>query len=281
MKLAAFVIVLFLTVGSIVVGKIHWNDKISTYVGMKSTLVEEIEEDVQSVVKPESVTSSSNEETSLEQLTQNLPDELKNRLKNADEEKKPLQFVILGSKSTSSDSLGWPTLFKEKLIKTYGEQLFEISIVEIQDKNSTEVLKENLLDEALSQKPDVLLLEPFILMDNGEVELRQRLNNIDDIVNEFTKANKEIYIFLQPANPLYNATYYPKEVAELERYAVENEYTYLNHWGAWPDYKSSELEKYLSPDPSFSIKSIPSAKGHEVWAEFLLTYFISDGEISN
>ena len=77
-------------------------------------------------------------------------------------------------------------------------------------------------------------------------------------------------VLIQPPHPLYQATYYPVQVEALEQYAEDNGIPYLNHWEAWPDQDSEEIKDYLSEDASE-----PSAKGHQVWAEYLIDYFIA------
>jgi hypothetical protein len=268
------VIVLVLSISSIIIGKIHWNHKISAYAGMENSVGLEAEQ-------PENTENVSNSEgakdqaVDITQYTKNLPDEVKTKIESAAETGKPVSFVILGSKSTSSDESGWPNLFKQQLVQSYGESIFDITIHEISDKNSLQVIEEELYSAAMKGKPDILLFEPFILMDNGEVRMEDRLVNITTIIEDFEEVNPDIFTFLQPANPLFNATYYPKEVEELQRFALENNITYLDHWQAWPDQDSSEIESYLTPDPSITFKSIPNEKGHQLWADYLANYFIS------
>jgi hypothetical protein len=268
------VIVLVLSISSIIIGKIHWNHKISAYAGMENSvgLVAEKPENTENVSNSE---GAKDQAVDITQYTKNLPDEVKTKIENAAKTGKPVRFVVLGSKSTSSDESGWPNLFKQQLIQNYGENIFDVTIHEISDKNSLQVIDEDLYQTALKNKPDILLFEPFILKDNGEVRMEDRLVNITTIMEDFEESNPDIFIFLQPANPLYNATYYPKEVEELQRFALENDFTYLNHWLAWPDQDSSEIESYLTPDPSIAFKSIPNEKGHQLWADFLSNYFIS------
>ena len=76
---------------------------------------------------------------------------------------------------------------------------------------------------------------------------------------------------LQPANPLFQAKYYPLQVEALKNYADRNNITYLNHWDAWPDTQSEEIKKFLIGEPS-----TPNETGHKLWADFLVDYFISE-----
>ncbi|MBM7661738.1 acyl-CoA hydrolase [Bacillus mesophilus] len=262
-------VVVIMSIGTIIAGHIHWKDKLATYHGAKSSVVAEVES------KTESETSSSLP-VDVSLYTKNLPEEVQQKFQDAAESNTPVVFTIMGSKSTSASETAWPSLLKQQLTETYGEVILKINIIEIPDKNSTSIIEEELYKEAVSQKPDLVLLEPFMLQDNGEVTMEDRLKNLEFLLNEFRTSNPEAYIFLQPANPLYQATYYPREIQDLAGYATENNITYLNHWEAWPDLESSELTNYLLQDPNNSLKSIPNEAGHKLWADYLIQYFISE-----
>jgi hypothetical protein len=266
MRVIALIIVIILAVGTIITGKVHWNKKLSVYHGMESTVV--LSEEESNQVEEKATLDVS-------QYTKNLPEQVTQKIEEAVHKDEPIQFVILGSKSTSSAENGWPSLLEKELLDTYGENVFEITIVEISDKTSTQVVQEQLYKEVTQLTPDLLLFEPFILMDNGEVEMAERLENITTIIDEFKKVNSSVYVYLQPANPLYNATYYPKEVEDLKLFAEQQSITYLNHWDAWPDYRTEEIKTYLEADPTIAGKSVPNEQGHELWASFLTDYFIS------
>lgn len=41
-------------------------------------------------------------------------------------------------------------------------------------------------------------------------------------------------------------------------------YTYIDHWGTWPDASTKAIVPYLQEEFGLS-----SAKGHEVWAQYV------------
>ncbi|MBM6619107.1 SGNH/GDSL hydrolase family protein [Bacillus suaedaesalsae] len=266
MRFIAILVVFILAVGSIVVGKIHWNEKISAFSGMKSKVVIENE-------KPENLNKSA--EMDISKYTVNLPLELKEYIEQSFKEKEQIELVLLGSNSTSSEEGTWSNLFKLKLEEVYGD-LFTVTVFGIQNKNSNEVVEEKLYEEAVQAKPDILLFEPFILKDNGEVAMNQRLDNIEIMLEAFQLVNPELHILLQPANPLYDATYYPKEVAKLKEFAIKNNITFLNHWENWPDFESEEIRNYLVEDPDMPLKSLPNEKGHQSWANYIANTFTGE-----
>lgn len=61
------------------------------------------------------------------------------------------------------------------------------------------------------KKPDLLLLEPFPLVDNSMIEMEEQLENRSTILDDCKGENPEIVILLQQPNPIKDAHYYPKE----------------------------------------------------------------------
>ena len=122
--------------------------------------------------------------------------------------------------------------------------------------------------DIMKEKPDVLLFEPFLLNDNGVVGITNTLDNLDVIMSHITEADKDLVTILQPSQPIYNATNYPKEAEALGEFAKTNGYEYVNHWSAWPDYKSEKILDYLVEK-----QRVPTAKGNKAWSSYLEEYF--------
>lgn len=270
MKKLFILVVAILALASIVAGKVHWDNK--------------IEATTKNVVKTENTNIKSEEASNLEEseeksneqsmvkeevleYTKNLPDEIVAKIENAIATGEPVHLAIMGSVSTAAGPNGWPTLLKQELLNTYGEAIFKVSIKEIADTKSTEIVANRLYQDVIDSKPDILLFEPFILEDNGYVELQDRFANFTTIINDFKEQLPDITILVQPANPLHNATFYPKEIAEFKTFVENSGYIYLNHWEAWPDPNSPEMANYL-------LSGLPNDLGHQVWAEYLIDYFI-------
>ncbi|WP_449537837.1 SGNH/GDSL hydrolase family protein [Ferdinandcohnia sp. Marseille-Q9671] len=264
MKKALVIIVILLSVAIVVTGKLHWNNKIQSTA--KTNLVTKTDD-----VKIKTVVEENKEDKviKVKAYANNLPEEIQTKLISATEDGNPVHFVIAGSSATSEEPNAWPTYLKEKLETTYGRDVLQITIKEIADKTSNQVLQEELYQEIIDLSPDILLFEPFILYDNGKVRLETRLENLTEIINKIKVGYPEVSILLQPANPLHNAIHYPNEVDKLETYALENNYTYLNHWESWPDHQSDAIAPYL-------IDGVPSEQGHRVWFQYLVKYFIAE-----
>ncbi|MCC3356904.1 SGNH/GDSL hydrolase family protein [Bacillus sp. REN16] len=265
MKKVLVIIVILLSVAIVVAGKLHWNNKIQATVN--TVHVEKTEKaDVKTVAEE----NQENKVQKVEAYSKNLSEEIQTKLIKAVQDGVPVNLVIAGSSATPEDPLGWPSLLKKDLEDTYGEDVLNVTIKEIADKLSTEVVQEELYQEIISLSPDILLLEPFILTDNGKVTINNRLVNLTTIIDAIKVELPEVTVLLQPANPLHNAKHYPKEVGELEKYANNNDYIYLNHWEAWPDYQTDEIKEYLLTNGS------PNEKGQRLWADYLSNYFISE-----
>jgi hypothetical protein len=258
-----------ITMVTLVMGKMHWDEQ------MNSVLASANEEGVKGEHSVKNHEGAEDEEKDGERRLMMdklnfLPTELRSIFKEKVESNEQVHLMVMGSSSTSQQEGAWPSRLKKKVVDTYGEALVKVSVHEISDKTSQQLIEGNIHEKFAKMKPDILLLEPFLLYDNGEIKISDRLKNLSIILNEFKEQNPEIKVILQPANPIYGAQYYPQEAGDLENYANQNKYIYLNHWTAWPDHKNEELQKYLIDT------NLPNEKGNEVWANFLMNYFVQE-----
>ncbi|WP_404330382.1 SGNH/GDSL hydrolase family protein [Mesobacillus maritimus] len=244
----------------LIVGNKHWKEK--TFVAAekgKQEIPLEVEEPQ---VDPESFLK----------LTANWPAQAKENYQLALEENRPFTILIAGSTDAlGSDETAWSTIVKKELEQTYGETVQVI--VKSYDLTSKQFKDKDKLEELIAEKPDVTLLEPFTLMDNGNVMISESHQTIEEIMTGLAEEKPEHVLLLQPPNPLYQANYYPVQVDALQKYADEEKIPYLNHWTAWPNPDKKEIQAYLTKD---SQSITPSEKGHQAWAEFVLDYFIAD-----
>ncbi|MGX1262758.1 hypothetical protein RKD55_000562 [Rossellomorea marisflavi] len=176
---------------------------------------------------------------------------------------KPVRMMIAGSSSTSDEPGAWPDMVKRALTKEYGEEFLSVSVHEIGGKTSRKVIKEGLHLPLAEEKPDLLLLEPFLLADNSRIDLKERLKNLSSILDAFKKENPDVMILLQPPNPIPDAHYYPMEEKKLKEYAKDHHYPYIDHWKAWKDVESQVAKNDL-----------PTKEGNKVWSSFMVDYFV-------
>jgi hypothetical protein len=262
-KKLGVLLTIVISVVTIILGHLHWKEKISAHAKQAVPSAKE--------QKSETDTTQEAEKKGKLKYAKNLPEEIQEKIAASIETGTPLQFVMFGSEATSSSPSGWPAILKEKLLNTYGEDIFRVSVVEIPGKTSSDIVNEKLYEDVVNLKPDILLFEPFTLKDNGAVDLDTRFENITTMIHAIKEQVPDVVILLQPPHPLYNAVYYPKDVEELKNFAEENGWIFLDHWQVWPDQKSEEIKEFLSPD-----RKTPSEKGHQIWAKYLMDYFVSE-----
>ncbi|WP_226670447.1 SGNH/GDSL hydrolase family protein [Metabacillus litoralis] len=279
MKRLIYTIVLLLCVGSIIAGNIHWNNKLSAQAEMlrEPVKVDNVEEDkhtegnlpkeeIEKAAEPEPDKQSHKD---LSTYIKHLPKTLQDKIIASSKTGQPLQFVIYGSESSPEENGAWPELFKKQLVETYGEGIFNITVISEGEKTSIDVNRTKSYEKVSELKPDIVLFEPFTISDNTEkIAMKNRFDSIGKVIESWKAVNEEVTIFLQPGNPIYGATYYPKQIDELRVFAEEQNIAYLNHWEKWPDAKDEKLKNYLTAE------SLPNDSGHKVWMEYLSQYFV-------
>jgi hypothetical protein len=201
-------------------------------------------------------------------LAANFPEKSLAKLQEALEDKKPFTIHIVGSNALGEGPESWPILVKEKVEEAYGD-IVKVT-TEQYDLTSLQFVQQNKQKDIIDASPDMIIFEPFILKDNGEVTVEDSLQNLTTIMDDVKEANPETAFVIQPAHPLYNSTFYPNQKENLQQYAEENKIPYLDHWEKWPNLTDRQLLEYLSED-----NNQPSPKGHKVWAEFVTDYLIS------
>ncbi|WP_282022618.1 SGNH/GDSL hydrolase family protein [Priestia flexa] len=258
MKVFVNILAIIVLIATIVGGKIYWDSNTSA-----------------APASQEKSTSDSSESKAVsggswESYTSNLPDSIVDKLAQASETGEPMNLMIVGSQAMSKDENSWPMLLKAELDKTYGTSLIDVTVYEYEGMNTLEFVRGNTYEDIVKADPDVLLFEPFLLNDNGVVGIKNTLDNLSVIMSHITKEVDGVVTILQPSQPIYNATNYPKEAKELEVFSKENGYEYVDHWGSWPDYTSEEILEYLSED-----QRTLTDKGHKAWSEALINYFVA------
>jgi hypothetical protein len=254
------VVLLALGCGAILfTGYLHWKDKTVVSTGS-------VEQKVESKENAEKKKTG----TSLEQLTANWPEKARDQYKLALENDEPFTILIAGSNALGYEEDGWSNSLKSQLEETYGDTIKVV--VKSYDLTSAEFLLEDKLDELVSEEPDLTLLEPFTLNDNGMIQFEASHLNIEEIAAGLTKDNPDHVLLLQPPYPLHNATFYPVEVDALKNFAAEMDIPYLDHWSVWPDSDSDELLEYLTVENG---TTSVNEKGHQLWADYLIDYFIA------
>ncbi|CAG9621392.1 SGNH/GDSL hydrolase family protein [Sutcliffiella rhizosphaerae] len=257
-------VVISLCIGSIIYGNYHWNHKIGSA----------------SVGKEEEITINNKTETTKDKKEHtkvvgeneypNLPTEVSTFLNEKMSDGESVELLVIGSEVIEMGERPWTTIFKQELEREYG-RFFNITIKAIPGEVTTsDVIERDLLLENVDISPDIVIFEPFLLDSNGYILIEHSLENITLMIEKIKNMNPDLFLFLQPGQPIYNAIYYPDDVNTLRTYSEEHGHPYIDHWSNWPDYHSVEFKEYYIHE-SFN----PNEKGHEVWAEYLLNLFMS------
>ncbi|TXC90937.1 SGNH/GDSL hydrolase family protein [Metabacillus litoralis] len=260
MKKLFVLVTLILCVAAIIVGNLHWNQKITAQ-GEKETsakVIKPVREDEK--IKANKVDVS--------KISSNLPIELQDKIKSAQESKVPLSFVIYGS---SEIERSWSEQFSSELKKAYGEDLFNINILTTGDSTTRELVNSEGYQDVNELKPDILLFEAPMLNDNGDVGfgIDESLDNIQIMIDSWYEANNNLFLMVQPSQPLYGATFYPSEVSQLQDYMEKNDFIYLNHWENWPELNDDAMLEYLEDNEV-------NEEGYKIWADYNVKYFVAE-----
>lgn len=245
----------------LIAGNQHWKEKtaISAEHPAVQSSAERIPDEKPEVNTPEILA-----------LTAKWPEAAQQQFEKSLAEDSSFTILIAGSHSLGTEEDGWSSKLKDQLESAYGEHVNVI--VKSYDTTSAQFIENGHLDELVEVKPDLTLLEPFTLMDNGNVMISHSHEHLDTIAEALLEANPEHVLIVQPPHPLYNASYYPVQVDALKKHAEKRGLPYLDHWEEWPDQDSKELNDYLVTKDK---TTLPNEQGHLLWAEYLTDYFIA------
>jgi hypothetical protein len=243
----------------LVMGNLHWNEK--------TTVAGDSQREKKPPLQQEEYDSA--EADKLLKLAGNWPEQSQTALKKALEENRPFNIIIAGSEILSAGEISWSTLLTEKIQQGFGDAV-KVA-VKTYDLDSLSFQAQGKIEEISSGKPDLVLLEPFTLNDNGVVTIEDSLTVVTNIIEETRQKNPKAVFILQPPYPLYNASYYPIQVEELKKYAGSKGLSYIDHWSVWPDGSSEEIKDYLSED-----LSVPNEKGIQLWADYVGDFLVKD-----
>lgn len=269
-----------LCVALVIGGNMHWNNKIEETVkelpaaasednGEKKAPAKKAKDDS----KKQDSQKKYNEDDKISSLlayTANWPDEAARKFEKTLQNGERYKIVFAGSESVGAGENDWPALVQEKLIGTYGKSAFSFEVFS-HSLSSNQFLDQGKEQELAEAGADMIILEPFTLNDNGILTIEMSEKNIDAIVEAVKAKNKDAVIILQPPHPLYNASYYGTQVTSLEAYANNHGMAFINHWEAWPERDSKDINDYLSED-----RETPNEDGHKLWAEYVNQYLIAE-----
>jgi hypothetical protein len=269
MRIIVISLVCLVSIFSILFGVIQYDKKIKSagdQARAELALLEEKEEEAPLVKEVEAVSPAIADKIS------GLDEPLAEKIRLAVENGEKVTVVAAGSSAIGKPEsiTPWPAILQESLDRQYGSGIFDIIVKDYGSKNSYEVIEEAGHEEIAALQPDVLIIEPFLLNDNGYTTVRDTLYHLNIIISTVKLISPDVVIYLQPSVPVRDDSYYLDQVKSLEEYAVSQNITYMNHWVEWPEMGEEEFLNYLD-EAAF----IPTQKGHEIWAGFIEKYFVA------
>lgn len=252
----------------LIMGNIHWGNR--TNIKAESKSMDIAVTHLESADEKQKAEIDEEQPQELLNLAANLPEQTRIQFEKALEQNKEFKILFVGSNSLGEGEQSWPKILEQKLLDAYGESILNFKTL-IYDMTTQEFMDENKQEELAKEEADLILFEPFVLKDNGEVVVETSLEYVSNIIDYVKTIKPGTTFILQPPHPIYNAGFYTVQVRALEKFAQDNEIPYLNHWVVWPETSSEEIKNYLVTNPSG-----PNEKGHELWAEFLANFFIAE-----
>jgi lysophospholipase L1-like esterase len=202
--------------------------------------------------------------TSYLETAANWPESSKEQLTLTLEAETPFKILFVGS-----STMEWEKNVTQSLTESFGSDKIQTAI-HTYDLTTDKILAENKVLELASEKAQLIVIEPFLLNDNGILKMDATLANLSKMMEDIKAENPDTTFILQPSHPIYRPKLYSSQVEALKEYAAANNLTYLDHWTAWPVTDNPEIKDYLTND-----QSGPNEKGNQVWAQFLVNYFVS------
>ncbi|MFS0774798.1 SGNH/GDSL hydrolase family protein [Neobacillus sp. 3P2-tot-E-2] len=220
---------------------------------------------VKAVVEPGLTQEASETDyTEYLKLAANWPQSAKEQFQLALKEEKPFKILFVGS-----TAMEWEKNVTQRLTESFGSDKV-VSAFHTYEQTSDDIFAENIPLELAAEKAQLVVIEPFLFNDNGNVKIDVTLANVTKLMEDIKASNPATTFILQPSYPIYKPKYYSTQIEALKEYAAANGLTYLDHWAAWPATDNPEIKNYLTDD-----ESAPNEQGNQVWAQFLTDYFVT------
>lgn len=259
MKNVFFLIALIGCLAVVVAGKFHWDDKLEQ---TSETVSAEVHSETGSTKQSEGPNEIPVSNKEFKNLVTNFPENLQEKIMSSNE---PITVAVVGSESIGTSKEGLKPNIEKGLEDSYWSGAFTVKQFTFNEATTKSIVEEELYDNVIDVKPDIVLLEAFTLNDNGVVVIDDGHQNLSTFMSELKDAIPGVSIMLMPSNPIADPGYYALQISALKKYAEANDLVYLDHWKDWPAVDSEEIENYL-------VDSRPNEQGFEVWGNFIVNY---------
>ena len=202
--------------------------------------------------------------TDLQQLTEAMDGPVRQMFYDRHGAGESVRLLILGSVAMDAGEPGYSELLTEAIESAYGE-FVQVETMSFDGTSLAFMASGEEVPDA-----DVLLLEPFTLNNNGEVLIETEHEHIRELLANMRTEVDDAVLVLHPPQPIYGARFYTRQVSALKEFASFYNYSYVDHWQAWPETSNIELKDFLTESDS------PNSSGAEVWANELIAYFTAE-----
>ncbi|WP_221567029.1 SGNH/GDSL hydrolase family protein [Alkalihalobacillus sp. TS-13] len=263
MKKLLYITTIILSIAIIVFGHFHWNSKINDTIANAKANAEPITQKANTIESAEEES-----EVDIKGLTENFSKDTRKLITDAIEAGETIDVAVIGSEALEMGETPWPELLQAGIDQAYSEGTFKLTSYDFgKDHSNVAIYKEKMTD-IIDTKPDIVLLEPFIMNDNGDVGVKDTIEAIKILERRFSESNEDTVFMLQSSHPIFEPQVYAMQVEGIKEFAEKEKITYLDHWDHWPDVKDEKVRDYIKDDLSG-----PNDKGNKVWAEYLINYF--------
>ncbi|WP_044339941.1 SGNH/GDSL hydrolase family protein [Rossellomorea aquimaris] len=262
MKKVFIFFLLILCGGVIVYGNLHWKSMTPSSTSADSSTSPEKK---QQSDKSDS-SSLGTEEGEYLSITVNWPEDARSLYKEKLGAEEPFKIVLMGSPEMDSIEEGWNDKVADALEDEYGDT---VSIESLSfETNTLEFVREERYEEVGKLQPGLVIFEPFVFKDNGNVMIEDSLQSIDTIMEEVKEVSPGASFALTPPQPIYQPKNYAVQVSQIQEYAEENDIPFIDHWSNWPDVEDEEIKTYLDDVSS------PNEQGHTAWAKGIIDFLV-------
>ncbi|WP_341357149.1 SGNH/GDSL hydrolase family protein [Rossellomorea sp. y25] len=262
MKKVFIFFLLILCGGVIVYGNLHWKSMTTGSTSADSSSSPE----KQGQSDKSEPTSLETEEGDYLPTTVNWPEDARSLYKEKLETGEPFNIVLMGSTEMDSIEEGWNDKVANALEDEYGDT---VSIQSLSfETNTLEFVREERYEEVGDLQPGLVIFEPFVFKDNGNVTIEDTLQSISTIIDEVKELSPGSAFVLTPPQPIYQPKNYAVQVSQIQEYAKENDIPFIDHWSNWPGVEDEEIKTYLDDASS------PNEQGHTAWAKGIIDFLV-------
>ncbi|MFC0469845.1 SGNH/GDSL hydrolase family protein [Halalkalibacter kiskunsagensis] len=179
-----------------------------------------------------------------------------------------IRVTVFGSTALTSvdEADSFPHLLVSEIQLSLPDHELTLTVIDVDQATSAEVLENDYLDPVIDSQPDLLLTELLLGNDYETIAFEDSLENFEEILDQSKEALPDTKIVTFPTNPIPNAEDYYIYSNELKDIIRDKGYEYANHWRAWPK-ENDELSQYVKDH-------LPTKEGHVIWADYMATYLL-------